>query len=233
MKIKPVRFIKRHLVESLNTFKTQQNSVPEILLLKAVQESAVFAEENMKDAMMFFDHPGIWNFCINKINASSLQGHFLEFGVFQGKSINYFSSKLPQKKFYGFDSFEGLQEDWTGWALQKGAFDLGGKLPAVNSNVTLIKGWFDSTLPKFLSDNTVENIQWLHIDSDTYEAAKTVFELLENRIKPGTLILFDEFFGYRGWQIGEYKAFNEFIAKTNLKYKFLAFAKCQVLVEII
>ena len=38
------------------------------------------------------------------------------FSPFKGKSINLFAKKLKKlkAKIYGFDSFEGLNEDWKG-----------------------------------------------------------------------------------------------------------------------
>ena len=38
---------------------------------------------------------------------------FLEFGVFQGESLRWWSEHLenPATRLYGFDSFEGLPED--------------------------------------------------------------------------------------------------------------------------
>ena len=70
---------------------------------------------------------------------------WLEFGVASGKTINYIS-KFTNNKVYGFDSFEGLPENWRD-GFGKGAFSRNGNLPEVNANVELIKGWFDNTLP--------------------------------------------------------------------------------------
>ena len=50
--------------------------------------------------------------------------NFFKFGVFQGKSINFFAKKIKNKTIYGFDSFSGLNEDWEGTQYQKGYFDL-------------------------------------------------------------------------------------------------------------
>lgn len=233
MKIKPIKYLKEQLIDALNSHQSHQDSVPSILLRNAILESSRYAEQNMKDSMIFFNHSGIWDYTISQIKKQEFGGHLLEFGVFTGSSINYFSSQLQQLKFYGFDSFEGLKEDWKGWSLTKGAFDLKGQLPQVNSNVVLIKGWFDSTIPEFIKSNDIRQIQFLHIDCDTYEATNTVFNLLESKINTGTLILFDEYFGYRGWELGEYKSFKEFISITNKKYRYKAFSKCQVLVEIL
>ena len=78
------------------------------------------------------------------------------------------SNTLKDKLFFGFDSFEGLQEDWKGSGLAKNHFSLRGKLPKVNDNVNLISGWFSSTLPQFLK-NFNDQICLIHIDCDTYQ----------------------------------------------------------------
>jgi hypothetical protein len=72
----------------------------------------------------------------------------LEFGVYKGGMINYQASKFPELEFVGFDSFEGLQEHWSGMAPEK-TFDLGGSLPRVRRNVGLVKGWFAESGPRW------------------------------------------------------------------------------------
>jgi len=63
-------------------------------------------------------------------------------------SINRIATYYPKTPIFGFDSFEGLPEDWSGpWI--KGSFDMNGNLPRVHPNVQLIKGWFDDTIPEF------------------------------------------------------------------------------------
>ena len=61
--------------------------------------------------------------------------YFLEFGVFDGTSINNFAKILKNKKIYGFDSFYGLKEDWSGTDVEQGFFNLNGKMPKVKNNV--------------------------------------------------------------------------------------------------
>ena len=149
-------------------------------------------------------------------------GQYIEFGVFQGKSINFISSLKPDKIIYGFDSFEGLPETW--WQesrFPKGHFSLNGKLPQVNKNVRLIKGWFNDTLPEFVKEHP-EKCAFIHLDCDLYSSAKTIFTELKNQIISGTIIAFDDYFDYPGWQEGEYKAFMEFIAETNLEFEYIA-----------
>ena len=52
---------------------------------------------------------------------------WLEFGVFQGRTIDYISS-FTNDKVYGFDCFNGLPEKWRD-GYEKGTFDLNGQLP--------------------------------------------------------------------------------------------------------
>lgn len=92
---------------------------------------------------------------------------------------------MTSSQIFGFDSFEGLQKNWVGHESPKGSFDLAGKLPRVKENVILIKGWFDKTLPEFLLKYS-DKISFIHIDSDTYEAARTVLALCKQRLSPGT-----------------------------------------------
>jgi hypothetical protein len=213
---------------------TKMLTVPERAYERALEVSCDYAEKNMTGSLMFFKPTEIWDYTIELLKSENEESiNCYEFGVFKGRTINYFSKSLPEFQFYGFDSFRGLQTDWKGWSLTKGAFNLDGIKPNVNPNVELIDGWFDKTLPVFIKDNKVDQIQFIHIDSDTYESAELILDLLGDKMTAGTVILFDEYFGYRGWEIGEYKAFQEFVSKKNIKYEYLAFCKEQVLVRII
>jgi predicted O-methyltransferase YrrM len=156
-------------------------------------------------------------------------GLICEFGVFSGCSINHIAKQIKQV-IYGFDSFEGLPERWRdGFTI--GHFKVA-HLPKVESNVTLIKGWFDQTLPKFLQEY-IEPINFLHIDCDLYSSTKTIFELCVNRIHSGTVIVFDEYFNYNGWENGEYKAFQEFVRANNIEYQYLGYNRFHEQVAVI
>ncbi len=142
-----------------------------------------------------------------------------EFGVFRGDTINHFA-RLTSKPVFGFDSFEGLPEAW-GPGLSKGHFAVK-QLPKVPSNVTLIKGWFDETLPAFLEQHK-GMIGFLHVDCDLYSSTKIVLSQLKPRLAPGAVIVFDEYFNYPGWKEGEYKAFEEFLADGDLRVEFIGY----------
>jgi Macrocin-O-methyltransferase (TylF) len=143
-----------------------------------------------------------------------------EFGVFQGETINHIARMTP-KRIFGFDSFEGLPQAW-GSGLKSGHFAVK-KMPAVRSNVTLVKGWFHETLPTFVSENK-GIVGFLHVDCDLYVSTKIVFEMLESRLVAGTVIVFDEYFNYPDWEEGEYKAFNELMTRTGLSCEFIGYS---------
>jgi tetratricopeptide (TPR) repeat protein len=163
--------------------------------------------------------------------AISLQdGLILEFGVRHGTSIRQLAS-LTSKPIYGFDSFQGLPEDWH--QESKEVYSTRGKIPKVPAHVTLIPGWFDQTLPLFLAKYE-EDIALINIDCDIYSSTKTVLDLLSARIKKGTIIIFDEYIGNLHWEEDEHKAFMESINRYQWKYEYLfysAYTK-QVVVRI-
>lgn len=205
-------------------------SVYQILRERAIKESADYAEERLGEAMMFDNAQSIWNYAAR---AAHLEGGLvLEFGVFKGKSINHFSKLFPNEELHGFDSFEGLAEDWTGYHLPKGTFDLGGELPKVNNNVTLHKGWFDKTLPPFLKKHK-ESIRLCHIDCDTFDSSLFVLRGIADRIVAGSILVFDEYYGYPNWKHGEFKAWEIVCDEKRIRYKYIAFSNMQVAVEIL
>jgi hypothetical protein len=61
------------------------------------------------------------------------------------------------------------------------------------------------------------------MDADLYSSTKTVFDLMADRIVPGTVIVFDEYFNYPGWRQGEYRAFQELAAGRKLNFEFIGY----------
>ena len=156
--------------------------------------------------------------------------YYLEFGVFSGKSINFFSNFVNE--IYGFDSFQGLREDWQGFDVQKVTFDLDGKIPNLNKNVIPVRGWVQDTLEKFLNEKKPA-INFVHMDLDTYPSSRFVLEKIKPHLVKGSIILFDELYNFAGWETGEYKALKEIFDDN--EYKFIAFSKDnhQAIIKII
>ncbi len=161
-------------------------------------------------------------------------GLLMEFGVYKAVTINQIARRFETHTVHGFDSFEGLPELWSGHdpkaVFDKGSFKLD-TLPAVAKNVKLYKGWFTDTLPDFVHKET-SPVAFLHIDSDLYSSAKTIFDHLGDRIVADTIILFDEYFGYRKWQQGEHQAFMEFLSAAHLDFIPLYYRETQYAVRM-
>ena len=150
----------------------------------------------------------------------TVDGFTAEFGVHSGTTIRLIAAQRTGR-VYGFDSFEGLPEAWH-LAYGKGHFDRQGAKPEVPENVTLVKGWFEDTLPKFAAE--IEGpAAFLHVDCDLYSSTRTVFEALGDRVVPGTVIVFDEYLNYPGWEQHEARAFREFCAARAVTYRYVAF----------
>jgi hypothetical protein len=154
-------------------------------------------------------------------------GMWMEFGVWQGRSIQHFAEMKPNESFYGFDCFSGLPEKWDD-QNEKGKFDVGGKIPEMAvtgdnafvpwaKNIKLYNGLFEHTLPEFLNTNS-GTVDFLHLDADIYSSTRTVFNLLTPRITNGTMIMFDELCDYQDYRLHEIKAFAEFLIETKHKY---------------
>ena len=145
-------------------------------------------------------------------------GMILEFGVATGRTLNHFARILPFKTIYGFDGFKGLPEDWTS-RMRKGFFART-NLPTVRNNCKLVVGWFNETLPGFVQEHT-SPIALLHVDCDLYSSAVTVLNALKKQIVPGTVIIFDEYMNYPGWQLDEFKAWQEHVRAFGVRYEYI------------
>ena len=215
------------------SFSSKSRNLHFVLWERAVLSSAIYVEEHIQEALVFKFRKDIHLHTIALLKEKYQSGVGLEFGVFEGRTINLFSKALPSFHFYGFDSCIGLKEDWVGHSLSKGSFSLNGRLPTVNPNVELRQGWFDESLPAFIAENGLDDVHLVHIDGDTFEAAETVLQALGGKLKPGTLILFDEYLGYPNWQNGEHKALIEASKAFGFKYRYLGFTTYQALIEIV
>ena len=153
----------------------------------------------------------------------SIDGSVLEFGVFDGNTLNFISCLLKNDTCWGFDSFEGLPENWITdknklkIKFKKGHFKT--NIPIVNKNVKLVKGYYNETLSDWVKNNLIP-IKFLHIDCDLYSSTKTIFQELNSIIVTGTVIVFDEMYHwsedkYNNWKEGEYKALQEWLTEYN------------------
>lgn len=149
---------------------------------------------------------------------AKLPGLVLEFGVRRGTSLRVLAGRAGQE-VHGFDSFIGLPEDWG--ATHAGVLTTGGEVPEAGAAARLHAGWFEDTLPPFLAAHPGP-VRFANIDSDVYSSARTVLTALAGRIRPGTVLVFDEFIGNRSWAEDEFKAFAEFAAEHRVRHDIFA-----------
>lgn len=207
----------------------KQLSYERVAAQLATEASAQYMIDNFMGA---HDHINANRLRLDALKHCTVEGLYLEFGVAYAASLKQIAGTTTQE-VHGFDSFEGLPEKWTYWQ-NEGRYTLEGNFPdkCGHENIVFHKGWFDDTLPPFLETHP-EPIRFLHIDSDLYSSANTVLTLCESRIVPGTVIQFDEYLNYPGWQQHEHKAWQEFVARTGVKYRYLGFASCQCAVSVV
>lgn len=158
-----------------------------------------------------------------------VKGLCLEFGVWRGTTINCAAACHKNRNFYGFDSFDGLPENWNlgDKIVTVDEFKMS-NMPNVLSNVHLIKGLFQDTLINWWNENK-NDIAYLHIDSDIYSSAKFVLNVLRDGITKNTIVRFDELVDwneftkkdaikYANWREHEWKAFEEFVKDTGKSF---------------
>ena len=119
---------------------------------------------------------------------------YLEFGVSRGQSFRWWLSNNlhPESKFYGFDTFEGLPEDWGTYS--KGEMAAG--IPQVaDQRASFIKGLFQEAVPAFISKENLRNekLKLIHLDADLFSSTLYALTTLAPYLKKGDILLFDEF----------------------------------------
>lgn len=147
-------------------------------------------------------------------------GPVLEFGVYRGRTIRFLANLLPNTPHYGFDSFEGFPDDGRRDWQQDFRVD---KKPTVPSNVTLVEGFFDNSLPIFLANNpNITPPRLIHVDCDLYSSTKVIFDHLGDLLGPGSVIVFDELLHYHRFRENEFLAFYQFLEAHQLTFRWLA-----------
>jgi len=144
---------------------------------------------------------------------------YLEFGVDTGASFIWWLQRLTnnENRFYGFDTFEGLPEDWGAFFV-KG--DMSSDIPTVNDDRAIFfKGLFQDTLLDFLKSDNLKSDRRkvIHMDADLFSATLFVLTTLYPYLKSGDIIFFDEF----NVPQHEFLAFKIFTESYYIKYEML------------
>jgi hypothetical protein len=152
----------------------------------------------------------------------TINGHWCEFGVREGRSLKWLIDEYPQQVIHAFDSWQGLPEDWNHGTGN--VADMSCDTPTVPGHIQLHKGWFKDTLPVWKQKHKGP-IAFLHMDADIYSSTKEVLTALNEQIVTGTVITFDEFCNFRlsgkmsKWQEHEFLALIEWLDECKRKVK--------------
>ncbi|MCQ4120460.1 class I SAM-dependent methyltransferase [Rhodococcus tibetensis] len=195
-----------------------RRDITQALDVGATNQSATFVLEHMPKAPVFWNPHDTLRYGLSQVE---LAGMALEFGVASGTTLRIIVEQLKdaQHEVFGFDVFSGLPQTWrTGFPAGEFAQE---KMPQV-PGAQLIPGLFEDTLTDFL-DKHPEPVAFVHLDADLYSSTKTVLDRIGSRLVAGTVIVFDEFFNYPGWQEHEYRAWKEFVDRTGIGFEYLGY----------
>ena len=199
-------------------------------LLRALNDNALFlawAKKN-DDCRAFSARDGagalreFYEYIDRTIAGGGQPVDYLEFGVAGGRSLRLWSqvNSHSKSRFFGFDSFEGLPDDWE-WALggmPKGAFSTHGQAPDIgDERVNLIKGLFQDSLPPFLESFMPRSPLIVHLDCDLYSSALYCLTQLDWFLDGG-VVIFDEFDNL----LHEFAALRDYADSYRRSYRVLA-----------
>jgi len=145
---------------------------------------------------------------------------YIEFGVADGGSLRSWCAinQHPESRFFGFDSFTGLPEDWHP-ERPKGTFNRDGIPPEIaDPRVRFHVGLFQDSLPDFLDSYRPSNRVVIHNDSDLYSSTLYTLIMMERIISRDTVVIFDEF-----WDaLHEYRALSDYSAACRRAFRIIA-----------
>lgn len=209
-----------------------KRKIHRILPAKKLKFSAHLSElsrwiTNHKDGLKFSDFPAktfdynrrfkLYDFLIEtELNDDPID--YLEFGVSKGVSFKWWMDQLKNEetRFYGFDTFNGLPEDWG--PFKKGDMSNGDVPPEYDdTRYTFYQGVFQKTLFDFLKEYKSDKRKIVHMDADLYSATLFVLTTIHPYLNKGDIILFDEF----NVPMHEFKAFQEWTEAFYVEYKVL------------
>lgn len=180
-------------------------------------------------------HPLLWEASqLPDVRSDTENELLLDLGVWIGWSTRLISD-ASGRAVYGFDTFEGLVEDWQleDQVIKRGSFaisdpvaqmfirDTGvsfedGLPAALGRRVQFIKGSTYDTLAPFLAERPDAPIRLFHMDLDTYESCLHALETCKEHFIEGSILVFDEYLVTNG----EIKAFYEFQKRYGLQWRY-------------
>ncbi|MCD4772018.1 MAG: TylF/MycF family methyltransferase, partial [Bacteroidales bacterium] len=178
---------------------------------KQIPKELIRLERNYPDKVRFFN---FW-FQIERIKKENIKGCFAELGVYKGETAKIIHKMYPSRKFYLFDTFDGLKTNdlnvETGEAATYNTQNFADtNIDRVknhieeNENIIFRKGYFPETT-KGLENETYA---FVNMDADLHNPTKEGLLYFYPRLAPGGVIIIHDY-NYK-WE-GAVKAVDDFM----------------------
>lgn len=178
-----------------------------------------------------YDHKMFWRlhvalWCANQ--AAKLRGDFVECGVWRGflatAIVNYIPWPIDNRKFYLFDTWEGIDERWLTEEERNNKAKLDHFKPYYSNqyeavrkhflnyrNVQLVKG----SVPETLNLVKIEAVSYLSLDMNCASPELSAAEHFWNKLVPGGMILLDDY-GFVSYE-EQKKGFDQFANRKGIE----------------
>jgi hypothetical protein len=174
------------------------------------------------------ERPEGWRRAVEFIAKSDLSGDVYEFGCYRGTSLTHlyraaaeFEPMVGKRfldRFFAFDSFQGMPaagelDRLDGYGLALGTLEEGryavtsAEFTAIldqngvdRSRLRVVEGFYQDSLskPETLAAVDQSRCALLHIDCDFEVSATAALEFMTTRLQDGAIVLFDDWFLFRG-----------------------------------
>ena len=146
---------------------------------------------------------------------------FCDLRYIKSDELSYDEGGIPAFRCFCFDSFEGLPKPKgidIGGAFREGDYQCDFDTFVDNicsagldmERVSIVKGWYSDLNKQTQEQYDMGSARIIHIDCDLYESTRDALAFCTNLIADGTVIIFDDWFHFRGHpHRGEQQAFRE------------------------
>jgi hypothetical protein len=187
--------------------------------IAAASSSVRWLHRHADDATLYERRTGVIDHALQNL---AVGGDILEFGVFKGAVTRYIVPRAGDRQYHAFDSFRGVPKAMSLTVAQH-SFNLDGSVPDLPQGVIVHDGWFSDTLPVYRR-KYMAPVALAYIDCDLYESVETVLAKIQDRLVPGSILIFDDWYNFPNWERHSYRALKEAESRTKWIFVPMAFS---------